>query len=64
MGCMRSVCGQCARLKTSAAYTAAINGYLRKELKYGTQETYKPGAYTDASFTWDFRHQIPGGPPR
>jgi carboxypeptidase C (cathepsin A) len=47
----------------SAAYTAAINGYLRKELKYGAQETYKPGAYGDADFTWDFRHQTPGGPP-
>ena len=47
----------------SAAYTSAINRYLRKELKYGAQETYKPGAYSDASFTWDFRHQMPGGPP-
>ena len=47
----------------SAAYTAAINSYLRKDLKYGGQETYKPGAYTDADFTWDFRHQVPGGPP-
>lgn len=47
----------------SAAYTAAINRYLRSDLKYGAQETYKPGAYTDANFTWDFRHQIPGGPP-
>ncbi|MDP9040116.1 MAG: peptidase S10 [Acidobacteriota bacterium] len=47
----------------SGAYTAAVNGYLRKDLKYGAQETYKPGAYGDASFTWDFRHQAPGGPP-
>jgi carboxypeptidase C (cathepsin A) len=46
----------------SAAYTAAINTYLRKDLKYGTQETYKPGAYVDPSFTWDLRHQAPGGP--
>jgi carboxypeptidase C (cathepsin A) len=47
----------------SAAYTAAISTYLRKDLKYGAQETYKPGAYTDPNFTWDFRHQAPGGPP-
>jgi carboxypeptidase C (cathepsin A) len=47
----------------SGAYTAAINTYLRKELKYGSQETYKPGAYTDANFSWDLRHQAPGGPP-
>jgi carboxypeptidase C (cathepsin A) len=46
----------------SAAYTAAINSYLRKDLKYGGQETYKPGAYMDADFTWDLRHQAPGGP--
>jgi carboxypeptidase C (cathepsin A) len=47
----------------SAAYTAAINSYLRKDLKYGAQETYKPGAYEDADFSWDLRHQSPGGPP-
>jgi carboxypeptidase C (cathepsin A) len=47
----------------SAAYTAAINSYLRKDLKYGAQETYKPGAYEDADFSWDLRHQAPGGPP-
>jgi carboxypeptidase C (cathepsin A) len=47
----------------SAAYTAAINSYLRKDLKYGDQETYVPGAYSEAGFTWDFRHQIPNGPP-
>jgi carboxypeptidase C (cathepsin A) len=47
----------------SSAYTAAINSYLRKDLKYGAQQTYLPGAYTLAGFTWDFRHQAPGGPP-
>jgi carboxypeptidase C (cathepsin A) len=47
----------------SAAYTAAINTYVRKDLKYGEQETYIPGAYSLAGFTWDFRHSMPGGPP-
>jgi carboxypeptidase C (cathepsin A) len=47
----------------SSAYTAAINSYLRKDLKYGAQETYVPGAYSLPGFTWDFRHQQPGGPP-
>ena len=47
----------------SAAYTAAINTYLRKDLKYGSAETYKPGAYGDGNFSWDLRHQAPGGPP-
>ncbi len=47
----------------SSAYTTAINAYLRTELKYGRDQTYKPGAYGDSNFTWDLRHQIPGGPP-
>ena len=47
----------------SSAYTAAINQYMRTELKFGENLTYKPGAYTDPTFTWDLRHQSPGGPP-
>jgi carboxypeptidase C (cathepsin A) len=47
----------------SSAYTTAINDYMRKELKYGENQTYKPGAYEDADFSWDLRHQAPGGPP-
>lgn len=47
----------------SSAYTTAINQYMRTELKYGADQTYKPGAYTDANFSWDLRHQAPGGPP-
>src|ERR1700722_19088881 len=31
----------------SSAYTAALNQYMRTELKYGTDLTYKPGAYVD-----------------
>lgn len=46
----------------SAAYTTAINQYLRTELKYGDNQTYKPSAY-GPGFTWDLRHQAPGGPP-
>jgi carboxypeptidase C (cathepsin A) len=47
----------------SSAYTAALNDYMRKELKYGADQTYKPGAYGDTDFTWDLQHQAPGGPP-
>ena len=36
---------------------------MRTELKYGENQTYKPGAYMDSNFTWDLRHQAPGGPP-
>jgi len=48
----------------AAAYTTAINEYLRKELAYGQNDTYKPTAYSEAGFNqWDARHQAPGGPP-
>src|ERR1700733_4877051 len=47
----------------SSAYTAALNQYMRTDLKYGTDLTYKPGAYVDPDFSWDLRHQAPGGPP-
>jgi carboxypeptidase C (cathepsin A) len=47
----------------SAAYAAAENSYVRKDLKYGGEQTYIAGAYALPGFTWDFRHQQPGGPP-
>jgi carboxypeptidase C (cathepsin A) len=47
----------------SAAYTTAINQYLRTELKYGRDLTYKPSAYRDGNFSWDLQHRAPGGPP-
>ena len=47
----------------SSAYTAALNQYMRTDLKYGSDLTYKPGAYNDPDFTWDLRHQAPGGGP-
>lgn len=46
----------------SAAYSAAINHYLRVELKYGENQTYKPNIYVDTDPEWDYRHQAPGGP--
>jgi carboxypeptidase C (cathepsin A) len=45
---------------TSPAFRAAVNQYIRTELKYGANQTYKPWA--DDPFTWDLRHQAPGGP--
>jgi len=47
----------------SSAYTVAINRYMRAELKYGENQTYKTSAYSDGTFQWDLRHQAPGGPP-
>jgi carboxypeptidase C (cathepsin A) len=45
----------------SSAYTTAINQYLRTELKYGENWTYKPSAYGDPGFRWPFRPSE-GGP--
>ncbi|MDR3775114.1 MAG: peptidase S10 [Terracidiphilus sp.] len=45
----------------TSAWTAAINDYLRKDLKYGLQETYLPRA-GGGDFNWDMRHRAPGGP--
>lgn len=45
----------------SSAYRAAIDDYLRRELKYGKEETYKPDAYNEVDKLWDFRHKAPGG---
>ncbi|HZT70622.1 MAG TPA: peptidase S10 [Terriglobia bacterium] len=42
----------------SSAYIAAFNDYVRKDLKYGENRTYKPeiGLWT----SWNFQHQPPG----
>jgi carboxypeptidase C (cathepsin A) len=45
------------------AYTAAANEYLRTQLKYGRNQTYKVFLGDDDHFTWDWRHGAPGGPP-
>jgi carboxypeptidase C (cathepsin A) len=45
------------------AFTAAINHYLRTDLKYGENQTYKPLIYPESDAVWDLRHQAPFGPP-
>jgi carboxypeptidase C (cathepsin A) len=47
----------------TSAWTAAINDYLRKDLKFGIQSTYWPSARGGGDFSWDLRHHAPGGPP-
>ena len=42
----------------SSAYVSAYNDYARKELKFGDDKTFKPGA--DLWRHWDFKHQPPG----
>lgn len=46
----------------AAPYAAAINQYLRTELKYGRDQNYTPTAWDDAGFNWEFRHHPPDGP--
>ncbi len=42
-----------------SAFTTAINTYVRQDLKFGEQMTYKPSAYTDPGFNWELRHRLP-----
>jgi carboxypeptidase C (cathepsin A) len=45
----------------SSAYTTAINQYLRTDLHFGENWTYKPSAYGEPGFRWPFR-RTEGGP--
>jgi carboxypeptidase C (cathepsin A) len=47
----------------TSAWTAAINDYVRKDLKYGVESTYWPSGRSGGDFSWDLRHHSPGGPP-
>ena len=42
----------------ASPYVAALNDYVRRELKFGDGREYK--YLTDLSRNWDFRHQPPG----
>jgi carboxypeptidase C (cathepsin A) len=44
----------------SSAYVSAFNDYVRKELKFGENRTFKPEI--DIWKTWNFLHQPPGAP--
>ncbi len=44
----------------ASAFTAAINSYVRDDLKFGQQMTYKPSAYGEPGFNWELRHRLPG----
>jgi carboxypeptidase C (cathepsin A) len=43
-----------------SAYVSAFNDYVRKDLKYGENKTFKPEI--DVSKSWDFLHQPPNSP--
>ena len=42
----------------SSAYVSAFNDYVRRQLKFGEDETYKP--IIDVERQWNFHHQPPG----
>ncbi|MGA8109518.1 MAG: peptidase S10 [Acidobacteriaceae bacterium] len=44
----------------TSGWLAAINDYLRKDLKYGMQETYFPSGRMGGDFTWSMEHRAPG----
>jgi carboxypeptidase C (cathepsin A) len=44
----------------TAAYVTAINQYAREDLKYGSNETYKPSA-RQPGYHWNLAHVPPGG---
>ena len=43
-----------------SAYVSAFNQYVRAELKYGQDKTFKP--LVDIEKTWAYNHQPPGAP--
>jgi carboxypeptidase C (cathepsin A) len=45
----------------TSAWMAAINEYLRSDLKYGLQSVYFASGRQGGDFTWDMRHRVPGG---
>ncbi|MBS0383018.1 MAG: peptidase S10 [Proteobacteria bacterium] len=46
----------------SSAYVSAFNSYVRNDLKFGQDMSYRPDLY-DANFNWDMKHRTPGAPP-
>jgi len=44
-----------------AAFTTAINQYLRTTLKFGQSMTYEPSVFNGSGFDWDLKHNPPGG---
>jgi carboxypeptidase C (cathepsin A) len=44
----------------TSGWLAAINGYLRQDLKYGMQETYFPSGRMGGDFNWSMQHRAPG----
>ncbi|MFP5228704.1 MAG: S10 family peptidase [Acidobacteriota bacterium] len=44
----------------TSGWQTAINQYLRRDLKYGAQETYFTSGRQGGDFSWDMHHRLPG----
>ncbi|MGH8232890.1 MAG: S10 family peptidase [Rhodanobacteraceae bacterium] len=44
----------------SSAYISAFNDYVRKDLKFGQNLTFRPMIYGIKGFHWDMKHREPG----
>jgi carboxypeptidase C (cathepsin A) len=44
----------------TSAWVAAINNYLRVDMKYGTEESYFPSGRSGGDFNWSMEHRMPG----
>src|SRR5215475_3830436 len=44
---------------TTGAFVAALNSYIREELKFGQDKVYAPGS-DEAGNNWDWKHRGPG----
>jgi carboxypeptidase C (cathepsin A) len=45
----------------ASAFTAAFNSYVRGDLKFMTDDLYKPTNYDEVGKDWDDRHRVAGG---
>jgi len=45
----------------SAAFVAAFNGYVRGDLKFESDDLYKPTNYPEVGRNWDDHHRVDGG---
>jgi carboxypeptidase C (cathepsin A) len=45
----------------SGAFTASFNNYVRAELKFETDDLYRPTNYPEVGREWDDRHRTAGG---
>lgn len=48
----------------SSAYVSAFNDYVRRQLHFGKDDTFKQNNYAAIENAWDYLHQPPGAPSK